>query len=898
MASKSKPQLRKQRAKKHKAKKNQTKKQRIKRNTKKNQSGGVNANNSQIAARDVVGRDKIEHAEIFQAGATKIIQEVKPETPRELRDSYLSWVIKEARALPLIGSDPQNVLEETRRELDLASVYTALMTQRPKDFRGLGMRDEREERSSALEALNQDKYLALLGDPGSGKSTFVNFVAICMAGELLGDHPHANLEVLRRPLPSKRDDKKPKPQKWDHGALIPIRVILRDLASGLPPDSPKNNDDALWKFIIAQLPETLRDFEKDFRNELAQRGGLLLLDGLDEVPDAEQRREQVKRIVQSFVAMFPKLRVLVTSRVYAYQQQKWKLDDFAETTLALFDRSQIEQFVDRWYAYIAPARVMKDDDARGRAVQLKDSIKNNPRIRELAERPLLLTLMASLHAYQNTPLPERRHELYEESVKLLLDQWELKRLRRKADGTYEMLQPSIAEYLKVDKTAIRSLLEQLAFEAHRDQEKLEGTADIAQKKLLDGLLEMAASKDVRPKQLEEYLSFRAGVLYPRGVGVYTFPHRSFQEYLAASYLSSVASNFPYELAELVRQDLDRWREVTLLAGAKNAASTWFLVDALCRNDAADRLNDLELNGAFISALTLIETERLKHERVLKVNEGKINRVRGWLVYILEKGLLRPTDRDLAGKALSEIGDPRNLEELVTIPKGKFIMGSKEKGPYLDESPQHEVIILNDYKIAKYAVTVKLWKRFVNETKHDCDRDSLNGYDNHPAHDVSWHDACIFCKWLTEVWRKEGKISKDEMVRLPSEAEWERAARGTQGFEWSWGNEFKEDHANTNESGIGRTTAVGSFPKGKSSEGCFDMIGNVWEWTLSLTEKYPYKIDGSREQIKGEKDESDRVLRGGSFDNGQRLARGACRGSNDPRDRLIDFGFRVVVSSIS
>jgi len=915
MARDRKSQSKKQRMKKLKTKKIQTKKPRVKRAAKKNQSGNVSVKDSQVNARDIVGHDKIEHAEIFQAGSTKIVQEVKPSSPKELREAYLSWVIKEARALPLIGSDPQNVLEETRRELDLASVYTALMTQRLKDtefVRSLtadgtkatkisrsstaGKQDdglEREERLSALEALNADKYLALLGDPGSGKSTFVNFVAICMAGELLGDHPQANLETLCRPLPSEEDENK-KIQDWDHGALLPVRVILRDFAS-------QGLTDSLWNFIVAQLPEPLRDFEKDLRDELLQRGGLLLLDGLDEVPEAEQRREQVKQLVQDFVALFPKLRALVTSRVYAYQQQKWKLDDFGETTLVPFAEPQIIQFVDRWYAYIAPSRGMKDDDAKGRAAQLKDSIKNNPRIRELAERPLLLTLMASLHAYQNTPLPERRHELYEESVKLLLDQWELKRLRRKADGEYEMLQPSIAEYLKVDKAAIRGLLERLAFEAHRDQEKLEGTADIAQKKLLEGLLEMAASKDVRPKQLEEYLSFRAGVLYPRGVGVYTFPHRSFQEYLAACHLTSSAAIFPYDLAELTRAALDRWREVTLLAGAKNVSSVWGLVDALCLHQTSEVFQTSEVlteaNGAFVSALTLIETESLKHERVLKFHESKINRIRGWLVYILENGLLKPTDRDLAGKALSQIGDPRDLEELVTIRKGKFIMGSKEEGTWLDERPQHDVTIAYDYKIGKYPVTVKLWKRFVSQTKHPCRPESIEGYDNHPVTYVNWHDARAFCKWLTDVWRNEGKITQREIVRLPSEAEWECAARGTDGLEWSWGNEFKEDHANTNESGIGHTTAVGSFPKGKSPEGCLDMCGNVWEWTLSLTEKYPYKADGSREQIKGEKDDRMRVLRGGAFDFVSRLVRVCVRDVNPPRYVWSGSGFRVCAAPV-
>ena len=263
------------------------------------------------------------------------------------------------------------------------------------------------------------------------------------------------------------------------------------------------------------------------------------------------------------------------------------------------------------------------------------------------------------------------------------------------------------------------------------------------------------------------------MLYPRGVGVYTFPHRSFQEYLAACHLTSPAAIFPYDLAELTRAALDRWREVTLLAGAKNVSSVLALVDALCLHQTSEVFQTSEVlteaNGAFVSALTLIETESLKHERVLKFNESKINRIRDWLVYILENGLLKPTDRDLAGKALSQIGDSRDLEELITIPKGKFIMGSKEKGSYLDESPQHEVTILYDYKIGKYPVTVKLWKRFVGEMKYDCDRDSLNGYDNHPAHDVSWRDSRALCKWLTDVWYMQGKISKDEVVRLPTEA---------------------------------------------------------------------------------------------------------------------------------
>jgi hypothetical protein len=112
--------------------------------------------------------------------------------------------------------------------------------------------------------LNAEPHLALLGDPGSAKSTFVNFVALCMAGELSG-HQEANLAGLRVPVPandeSQRQRQDENPQPWDHGPLIPMRVVLRDfVARGIPPAGQPADvrGETLWKFIIAELPETPR----------------------------------------------------------------------------------------------------------------------------------------------------------------------------------------------------------------------------------------------------------------------------------------------------------------------------------------------------------------------------------------------------------------------------------------------------------------------------------------------------------------------------------------------------------------------------------------------------------------------------------------------------------------
>src|SRR5207248_3478464 len=109
-------------------------------------------------------------------------------------------------------------------------------------------------RQSALEALDQEQYLVLMGGPGSGKTTFLNFVALCMAGEMLG--LATDLKLLRSPIPPDPDEreKKPKPQRWTHKALLPVRVVLRDFAADLPPVGAPVTVDALWNFIIKQLP--------------------------------------------------------------------------------------------------------------------------------------------------------------------------------------------------------------------------------------------------------------------------------------------------------------------------------------------------------------------------------------------------------------------------------------------------------------------------------------------------------------------------------------------------------------------------------------------------------------------------------------------------------------------
>jgi formylglycine-generating enzyme required for sulfatase activity len=226
--------------------------------------------------------------------------------------------------------------------------------------------------------------------------------------------------------------------------------------------------------------------------------------------------------------------------------------------------------------------------------------------------------------------------------------------------------------------------------------------------------------------------------------------------------------------------------------------------------------------------------------------------------------------------------------LVWVPPGPFLMGSdKDDDPqaYDDEFPQHEVT-LPGYWIGRYPVTVAQFRVFVEEGRSDADENSLNDPDNYPVRYVSWYDALGYCRWLSE---RTGLP-----VMLPSEAEWEKAARGTDGRIYPWGDEDPMAELCNFSGNVGDTTPVGNYsPEGDSPYECADMAGNVWEWTRSLWgENYPYDPADGRENLVAD---GRRVLRGGVFSHSARGVRCVDRDDGHPHARSYFVGFRVVVS---
>ncbi|MCP5094955.1 MAG: NACHT domain-containing protein, partial [Chloroflexi bacterium] len=380
--------------------------------------------NTVVGAGGFYAQDSTVGDVVMPGGSKTVINKLddgKPDS-EQLRRSYLNRLYAQTRNLSLSGVDPK-AASDAKAQIGLQSVYTALLTvavEREAFDLGKAPRqpDQESKRLSALDQLNRHPHFVLLGDPGSGKSTFVNFVTLCLTGALLGKTP--GLNALTAPLPDDEGNDTETKQPWAHGYLLPVRVVLRDFAArGLPAVGKKAGCDHLWRFVAQDLATaSLADYDPHLRKELLEKGGLLLLDGLDEVPEASQRRVQIKDVVLDFAATFPRCRIVVTSRTYAYQQQAWQLPEFVEAELAPFSDGQIRRFVDRWYAHIGTLRQLPAADQQGRAALLKQAIFGSNRLRGLAERPLLLTLTASLHAWRGGSLPEKREELYADAVEL------------------------------------------------------------------------------------------------------------------------------------------------------------------------------------------------------------------------------------------------------------------------------------------------------------------------------------------------------------------------------------------------------------------------------------------------------------------------------------------------
>lgn len=275
-----------------------------------------------------------------------------------------------------------------------------------------------------------------------------------------------------------------------------------------------------------------------------------------------------------------------------------------------------------------------------------------------------------------------------------------------------------------------------------------------------------------------------------------------------------------------------------------------------------------------------------------------------------------------------------VPSFVSIPAGTFHMGTsdeaiktllqstdwaeqwKKEGWFEAEQPCHEVSV-DAFKIGKYPVTNSEYEAFVRAEDGPKPPSHWSGGEvpdelaAHPVVNVSWQEAQAYCEWLTEKMRKSGMISASEVVRLPAEAEWERAARGDNECFWPWGSEWDAVKCNSSENGPGSTTPVGQYsPSGDSPFGLADMAGNVWEWCEDVfdAEAYQNRDDGWQARVWTDTDAVEaaiitgdalsRVVRGGSWGYPAEYCRSAGRDWLHPPIQYDYLGFRVVLTRSS
>ncbi|MEO0409136.1 MAG: HEAT repeat domain-containing protein, partial [Cyanobacteria bacterium P01_A01_bin.135] len=392
---------------------------------------------------------------------------------------------------------------------------------------------------SAAELLTDGKTTraVLLGAPGSGKSTLMSYFAVagaaCHAKEVkhsVGDFQAASTR-------------------------LPIIIRIRDLA--------RHPDRSILEFIQEFTEKDLvvtRNLTGFFEYYLENGSALILLDGLDEVADVAQRYRVVEKI-EAFLGQFDQCPAIITSRPAGYKRDFFRTDEYPHYELQLFDDEKIDTFIEHWY----DSRFELQSERERRKTSLRKALQDQPRIKQLARNPLLLTIIALIHRYQ-AKLPKERHKLYDKAVETLLTTW---------DSQRELSHHEILEYLELDD--LRRLMERLAYWIHcqggvgdteggtlidRDELVVQLTKYIGEMKQVERHQARAEAK----RFLEHIVRDRAGLLSLQGQDRYAFVHKTFQEYLTAMEIRDRQEEGFDVVLEHVEEHLHNphWEEVLLL----------------------------------------------------------------------------------------------------------------------------------------------------------------------------------------------------------------------------------------------------------------------------------------------------------------------------------------------
>ena len=781
------------------------------------QHAGLSADHEEI------GR-KLDRIRLFnEEGAEEAIGLDEAEREQILL-AYLEAVVRENDRIDIKAISSGE--GESRRSIyfPIEEMYTPLKTQAVErtEVDDGTMAWQIGERVPLTYLLSRHRRLLLVGAPGGGKTTFLRLISCVLAKDAIHERAGRFQPGRAVHLGLSQDEAHPAP--------IPILLRLSIVAKRLSePSAPEPVSGGTWQLLPWAIRRIYDAKTASVLIALLEQGRCaLLLDGLDEVVD-NQVRDRAIQMVDAGLGRWGTEGTgegnlfVISSRPFGYDAVA-ALDGVMTAVIDEFGVGEIRRFLDHWGRAMYPE---EDDPRRGEyQEELDNAIIAIPEVRRLARNPVMLTCMAVVH-WNEKRLPRGKPALLRAVLKWLINaKEEAKRCPR---GFY-------AEMAHEAFTALALAM------TNRDQGERKGKQivvdlDEAAEAIAEVLeRELDISDPNRLKKVGRWFlqaeAMDSGVVEELGGGELRFWHLTFQEHYAARALAEMD---PDEWWGVLKPhiDDDQWMEVwDHFAGCLHDHSrrrvpelVRRLLDEASKDDLSATAKVVGLLGRI---LRILEVYKFRPQRDLGWDEA---RERVEAIFCPEGSVqVPPKDRVAAAEALAVAGDRRfdpgcwhlladDAFGFIEIPAGVLQMGNDQKHDKMartNEAPRHPVE-LPQFWMARFPTTVAQFRAFVEDAGFEVgDRDCLQGPATAPVTRVSWEEAAAYCRWLDgrvreaaprrlavvtdpaacRFWEalRDGRVA----VGLPSEAEWERAARGDAALRYPWGDNPDPDRMNIHQ----------------------------------------------------------------------------------------------------
>lgn len=802
-------------------------------------------------------------------------------------NTYLTTLLDRTGYIEIVGIGAGGGREAGAGRYAIEKLYTPLRSRDTLSLESSELEERMLQRSEILglsDILPKSPRLLIEGQPGSGKTTFLNFIATMLGRD--------NLNL---PCPDGRT--------WAQHYLgldtswkgcVPLFLRLALLVPRLQEADEGLDDRSMILDLIETAYPNCGIKREEWEGTIQQGKAVLLLDGLDEVVDSRIRK-RLFSIFRDACREWKDCPVVVTSR--PFKTTALRDMGFHHTVIEPFSPDEIQKFTRRWVGALPGFE--RDGDLTGEAQnyrqRLLDAILDRPMIRRMATNPVMLTCLCVVHWNEKKQLPEGRSRVYQAVVRWLID---ARTKRRQEDGfTNEFAEQ-----------AFRRLA--LSMMGPGEDESKKVLIDIEDAALaLDPVVSLEY-QDLPPNQqrarAREWLRFEclgSGIIEEVGQNRIRFWHLTFQEYLAAVQLNEFAEGSEENEGgeenwwPVIKRHLrdPQWRETVELFPGCLLEQGRRRVDKLLKNvfslftDNPDFRTQAGVVGIINRMLQPLVVYKYKPDPGMN-DLYQSARDQAMEIFTPKGAMLPINERIEVAEALGQGGDPRLSPEGIELPNipgmpglkmGKFPVTVEEYQRFLDA---------RGYEERKYweevGWSIKQYERWESPGKWD---EQLKT-PNRPVVSVSWYEADAYCRWMSE--------GQNIRIKLPSASEWQAAAKPVKG-KYPWGEEEPNEELVNFDSNIGNPTPVGVYPRGVGPGGHMDLAGNVWEWSQdegtwdSLMDDYLSYI--KREKYEGE---TARALRGGSYWSPAVNLRYSARNWSPAGDRSDSIGFRVLSAPAS